>query len=79
MRLEHTSTYGIRRYTDGSWLIAHVDRFKTHVISAILNIGQSVREDWPLFIKDNMGQEHTVMMEPGDMVWYESARMVSTL
>ena len=24
--LEHTSTYGIRRYTNGSWLIAHIDR-----------------------------------------------------
>ena len=26
VRLEHTSTYGIRRYTNGSWLISHVDR-----------------------------------------------------
>ena len=24
--LEHTSTYGIRRYTNGSWLISHIDR-----------------------------------------------------
>ena len=43
VRLEHTSTYGIRRYTDHSWLVTHIDRFTTHVISAILNIGQSVR------------------------------------
>ena len=26
VRLEHTSTYGIRRYTNGSWLISHIDR-----------------------------------------------------
>ena len=24
--LEHTYTYGVRRYTNGSWLAAHVDR-----------------------------------------------------
>ena len=28
VRLEHTSTYGIRRYTNGSWLISHVDRWQ---------------------------------------------------
>ena len=55
------------------------DQLGTHVISAIINVGQDVEEDWPLYIKDNRGQEHTVMMEPGDMVWYESARKVSTL
>ena len=26
MQLEHTATYGVRRYTNGSWLAAHVDR-----------------------------------------------------
>ena len=25
--LEHTSTYGVRRYTNNSWLVAHLDRF----------------------------------------------------
>lgn len=76
VRLEHTSTYGIRRYTDGSWLIAHIDKFKTHVISAILNIGQSVRKEWPLFILDNSGARHQVILQPGEMVWYESARLL---
>ena len=27
LKLEHTATYGIRRYTNGSWLISHIDRF----------------------------------------------------
>ena len=40
IKLKHEATYGIRRYTNGSWLTSHVDRFNTHVISAILNIGQ---------------------------------------
>jgi len=76
LKLEHTATYGIRRYTNGSWLVAHVDRFKTHVVSAILNIGQSVTKDWDLHILDNGGQHHTVVLQPGDMVWYESARLL---
>jgi len=76
IKLEHTSTYGIRRYTNGSTLASHVDIFHTHVISAILNIGQSVDSDWPLYIMDNNGGQHTVTMEPGEMVWYESARAI---
>ena len=39
-----------------------MDRFNTHVISAILNIGQEVKE--------------SVVLDPGEMVWYESARAV---
>ena len=38
--LVHTSTYGIRRYTNGSTLQAHVDVVATHAVSAILNVGQ---------------------------------------
>ena len=68
-------------------------RTPTHVISAILNIGQDVEEDWPLFLRDHRGQDHVVMrhvshcghvsrvpvqvfLAPGDLVWYESARVV---
>lgn len=76
IQLAHTSTYGVRRYTNNSWLVAHLDRLGTHVISAILNVGQSVEEDWPLFIKDNDGGDHRVVLAPGEMVWYESARLV---
>ena len=53
-----------------------MDRFNTHVISAILNIGQQVEEAWPLYIKDNDGRNHEVVLAPGQMVWYESARAV---
>ena len=65
-----------RRYTNGSWLASHLDRFSTHVVSAILNIGQSVEEDWPLYILDNSGAPHSVLLQPGEMLWYESARAV---
>jgi len=76
VRLEHTATYGVRRYTNGSWLASHLDRFSTHVISAILNLGQSVTHAWPLHILDNSGAQHSVLLQPGEMLWYESARLV---
>ena len=35
-------------------------RLGTHVISAILNVGQKVDRDWPLHIQDNQGNHHQV-------------------
>ena len=37
---------------------------------------QNVDEAWPLVIEDHDGKEHEVIMEPGQMVLYESARLV---
>ena len=51
-------------------------RFTTHVISAILNIGQSVSREWELHILDNSGAAHAVTLLPGEMIWYESARLL---
>ena len=49
---------------------------RTHVISAILNIKQKVDSDWPLQIYDHDGRLHEVTLKEGEMVWYESAKMV---
>lgn len=80
MKLQPTSVYGIRRYhnrwegrfpvtSSRSSLISHMDKPWSHVISAILNIGQQVEEDWPLFIKDQEGEGHRVVLRPGEMIW----------
>merc|ERR1719356_1648643 len=76
IELAGTSVYGIRRYTRGAWLMGHLDHLKSHVISAILNIKQDVDSDWPLQIFDHDGKLHEVILAPGEMVWYESARLV---
>ena len=76
LKLIPTSIYGIRRYRNMSTLLAHVDQTRTHVISAIINVDQEVEEDWPLYIQDNRGGEHEVILRPGEMIWYESARLV---
>ena len=54
----------------------HVDTANTHVISAIINVDQDVDEPWRLLILDHEENEHWITMEPGDMVLYESAKML---
>ena len=45
VELEITDLYGMRIYTDGAWLLPHVDREDTHALSLVLNVAQhGVRE-----------------------------------
>jgi len=71
-----TAVYGLRKYTRGAYLLSHLDHLETHVVSAILNIAQDVDEDWPLQIMDHNGNPHEVILAPGEMIWYESAKLV---
>jgi len=68
--------YGLRKYTRGATLLSHLDHLETHVVSAILNIAQDVDEDWPLQIMDHNGNPHEIILAPGQMIWYESAKLV---
>lgn len=74
--LKPTYVYGIREYLDKAVLKPHRDRVETHIISAILNVDQEVNEDWPLVIEDNYYRTHHVMLKPGEMVFYEGARLL---
>ena len=76
VKLRPSAIYGIRRYVNNSALISHIDRVNTHVISLILNLGQDVEEDWPLFVRTHSGEDEAVILRPGDMVWYESASVI---
>lgn len=71
-----TFVYGIRVYKKGSVLIPHRDKLKTHIISAIINIDQEIDEKWPLFIEDNYYRKHQVILNPGEVLFYESGRLV---
>lgn len=76
-KLEKTALYGIRRYTEGSVLEMHTDTAHTHAVSAIINVKQEeIEKDWPLEIYDHNNVLHEVVMEPGDMVLYESAKLI---
>ncbi len=73
--LKPTYIYGIRTYLDQAVLKPHRDRVETHIISAILNIDQQVREDWPLLIDDHYYRTHPITMAPGEMILYEGGRL----
>ena len=73
--LELTSIYGIRDYARGTSLKMHTDVSQTHIISVILNIAQVVDADWPLLVDDHMCRRHSVVLQPGEMLLYEGARL----
>ena len=43
------------------------------MISAILNLSQA-GPAWPLHILDHTGRSHTVTLQEGELLWYESAK-----
>jgi len=75
MRLVDASCYGIRVYQRGSFLYNHVDTIDTHVISASICVDHRLDTPWPLYVEDVEGRPHEVSLEPGEMLFYESARL----
>jgi len=75
VELETTDMYGMREYTKGARLLTHVDRESTHAASLIVNIAQeNVERPWTIEVLDHADRLHEVVMEPGDIVYYESAK-----
>mmetsp|Transcript_18051 Transcript_18051/g.34217 ORF Transcript_18051/g.34217 Transcript_18051/m.34217 type:complete len:595 (-) Transcript_18051:23-1807(-) len=73
--VEQTVMYGLRQYETGARLLTHVDRHVTHAVSLIVNIAQgNLTEPWPVEVQDHADRLHEVIMEPGDVVYYESAK-----
>lgn len=54
----------------------HVDTANTHVVSCIINVAQQADQDWPLLILDHSDVEHSLSMKPGDLLLYESAKLL---
>lgn len=75
VEVEETVMYGFRQYQEGARLLTHVDRHTTHAVSLIVNIAQGgLDEPWPVEVYDHGGRLHEIVMEPGDVVYYESAK-----
>jgi len=75
LRLRGTACYGPRIYQRGSYLYNHVDRAATHIVSGTLCIDSRLEEPWPLYIEDCDGKAHEVEIEPGELVFFEGARL----
>jgi hypothetical protein len=75
--LQPVTAFGMRVYQNQSQLLMHVDTPKTHIVSSILHIASSEdAEDWPLLVQDYEGNVIEVHMTPGDLVFYESSRIL---
>lgn len=77
MKLKPAIAYGLRIYQNGSSLMMHVDKIEDHVISAILHVDHEYDdpdEPWPLVIESFDGTTQEVNLQPGEMLFYESAK-----
>mmetsp|Transcript_28874 Transcript_28874/g.52229 ORF Transcript_28874/g.52229 Transcript_28874/m.52229 type:complete len:344 (+) Transcript_28874:17-1048(+) len=73
--LEEYRAYGFRLYQNNSRLFMHTDKTATHIVSAILHIDRSEdAEPWPIVIEDYQGNTNEVLLEPGDLLFYESSK-----
>ena len=74
--LQHESTYGIRAYRHNAVLLNHRDVEVSHVVSAVLNVNQTLEEGWPLYMQTGADDEYAeVYLQPGYMALYEGARL----
>lgn len=74
-QIRQAACYGIRVYQPGSYLYNHIDQAGTHVVSSTICVDHRLHKPWPLFIEDNDGQPHEISVEPGEMVFFEGARL----
>jgi len=71
------NAYGFRLYRNNSRLHMHLDKPETHIISFILHIASSDdAEPWPLVIEDYHGNTHEVVLTSGDLLFYESSKLL---
>jgi prolyl 4-hydroxylase len=75
MRLVESACYGIRIYQRGTFLYNHVDHTQTHIISSTICVDHRLSSPWPLYVEDVAGNGHQIDMDPGEMVFYEGARL----
>jgi GNAT superfamily N-acetyltransferase len=77
MPLIPVGAYGIRAYQRGALLEFHLDKPRTHPIGVVMNVHQQLDAPWPLMlIEPWSGKRHEINLEPGQLLLYESARMI---
>ena len=70
--------FGVRTYLKGSTLGMHYDKFVTHHIGSIICVDKDLNgaDDWPLHIINHQGEEKLIYLNVGDIVFYESAKLL---
>jgi prolyl 4-hydroxylase len=70
--------FGVRTYFNGSMLGMHYDKFVTHHVGSIICVDKDLNgaDDWPLHLIDYQGKEQLIYLNVGDIVFYESAKLL---
>jgi len=76
MRLVESACYGIRVYQRGTYLFNHVDRTATHIVSSTICVDHRLSAPWPLYLQDIEGKDHQIDLDPGEMIFYEGAKLI---
>lgn len=72
--LEPATCYGIRSYRRGSILDQHYDRVEELHVSGIILVDELSDKPWALEIQGHNGEWESIVIKPGQMILYESAR-----
>uniref|UniRef100_A0A6C0LXX5 Fe2OG dioxygenase domain-containing protein n=1 Tax=viral metagenome TaxID=1070528 RepID=A0A6C0LXX5_9ZZZZ len=75
-KLDLKAIYGVRSFRRNSSLKPYCDTRDTHVISAVIHLGDKSDEPWAFEIVDNYYNKHNIYFEQGDLFLYEGARCV---
>jgi hypothetical protein len=77
VKLVPNNAYGLRVYRNDTNLNMHLDQTDTHIISSILHVDHGENDEpWPIVIEDFHGNTNEVFLESGDMLFYESSKLV---
>lgn len=71
IKLRPTSAYGVRLYQNGSSLVMHYDKVRTHVISSIVHLVHHYDDEenpWPIQIEDHDGNLHDYNLKEGQVI-----------
>ena len=69
--------YGLRLFRNDSALRMHIDKKGTNAIGFVLHVDSSDdAEPWPFVIEDFLGRTNQVYLTPGDMIIFESSKLM---
>lgn len=75
-QLKLSAIYGVRSFRRNSSLKPYCDTRDTHVISAVIHLGDSSDQPWSFYFEDNYYRKHNIYFREGDLFLYEGARCI---
>lgn len=73
--LKLTNTVGITNYKHAALIKQHREDTNTTIVNAVVCVHQLVNKPWPLVIDDHNYRKHYVLLNPGDICFYEGAKL----